>query len=316
MKTCIKTIIAVGLSITLLGGILFTIGYANAKRTQKAIVNTYEISEEFGDFDITLTTANLEFKASEDGTTKVVCKETENLTHAVSVVDNTLTIKASDKTKWYENAFNFSFLQCKITVYVPTEHIGFNVKIDATTGDVNLPKGFEFSSVNIKMSTGDANIGATIKGNLKVKNTTGTVTVSESSCKTAEFTASTGDIKLNSFTVDETLNISTTTGDIKLNNVNCGSLTVDVSTGDVKLIDTVASGNMQITATTGDVRFDNADANSLKIKTSTGNVTGSLKTGKKFVCDTSVGDIRVPNTDGGVCEIKTSTGDIIITIKE
>ncbi|MBR4762440.1 MAG: DUF4097 family beta strand repeat protein [Clostridia bacterium] len=125
-----------------------------------------------------------------------------------------------------------------------------------------------------------------------------------------------GDISLSGIICTGDITVNVSTGDVILSDLTCNNLYTEGSTGDTTLKNTVASGSFNIRRSTGDVEFENSDASSITVKTSTGDVTGTLKTQKTFITDTSTGNIRVPSTASSEkCEIKTSTGDIIISIQ-
>lgn len=183
----------------------------------------------------------------------------------------------------------------KITVYLPADTYGA-LKVKITTGDVTVPDNYSFATVDVKATTGDIAFSADVAGDLTLKATTGDVTISSVAC---------GD-----------LTITGTTADTTLTNVTCRNLTITGTTGDVMLRNAVGSGTFSIQLSTGEVTFDACDAARLKVKTTTGDITGTLLTPKDFDAHTTTGDVSVPASgDGGKCELNATTGDIRITIQ-
>ena len=274
----------------------------------------HEISEEFKDITFVGDTADVSFVLSEDGKTRVTCYEETKAKHSVSVQEGVLTICLEDTKKWYD----YIGINCgapKITVEIPAGEYGV-FSLQASTGDVDISAAFSFESMDISLSTGDVTSGASAKGKVKIKVSTGNVSVSSISADTVELTASTGKVEVNDLACTGDVRIKVTTGKTMLQNVECKNLTSTGNTGDIFLQNVIAAEKFSLERTTGRVEFDRYDAAELSVKTSTGKVSGSLLSGKVFVCQTSTGDVDVPQSaTGGKCEINTSTGDIKITVE-
>ena len=59
------------------------------------------------------------------------------------------------------------------------------------------------------------------------------------------------------------------------------------------------------------------DAEEMELKTGSGDITGTLRSAKKFDAKTGSGDIRVPSDgDNGTCTAKTGSGDIELSLAE
>ena len=242
--------------------------------TDKYETNTHAVTEAFTNLSIIVDTADVVFAPSTDDTVSVVCYEETKAKHAVSVEGDTLVIKVAEEVKWHQR-LGFHWDTAKITVYLPAGVYG-TLKIKATTGDVTVPKGFSFASVDISVTTGDITCFAVVSGNMMLKITTGDTTLTDVTCRNLTFAG--------------------TTGDIVLNNV-------------------IASEAFVIKCSTGDVTFKACDAAALKVKTTTGDITGTLLTAKVFDANTTTGRVSVPqSTTGGKCKLNATTGSIKITI--
>lgn len=242
--------------------------------TVKFETNNYEINEQYKSISIVTDTADITFIPRESANTSVVCREHTNLKHSVMEKDNTLCIELVDNRKWYEY-IGINIGSQKITVYLPKAEYNM-LTIKESTGDIEIPKDFNFNSIDIKTSTGNIN---------------------------AE--------KLTT----NTLNLSVSTGNINLKDISCESLTTNGSTGRVTLQNVIATDSFSIKRSAGDIKFDKCDANDILIETDTGNVKGSLLSDKVFIARSDTGKINVPKTaTGGKCEITTDTGYIKIDI--
>ena len=314
MKGLIAIPIVIGSILLIGGGALF--GVAAYKSSKNNAVEPKEYKAEdlgaFNKFDIDLTIADLEFKASD--TTKVLVEETKYDVHTVEVADNTLKIKGQDTRKWYEHLFNWNWFQkVKVTVYMPAGAYE-DLKITSATGNVTVPSDFSFASFTTAVSTGNVNNKANVTGNVKVTTSTGNIDFEGVTANSMELKASTGWIKLKDVDVTEGVNLKTSTGDFKLENVRCKSYESSSSTGDVDFNNVVVTNSVTIKNDTGHVKMISSDAETLDIKTSTGDVKLELLSSKIVQADTSTGKKNIPtdSVTGGLCKIKTSTGDITV----
>ncbi len=296
-KTKIWLIVAAALILigtVIFGGAMMALKWDFTKlSTSKLETSEYEIAEGYENISIVTDTADITFVASDGAATTVVCREWENSKHSVTVKDGTLTIELIDTRKWHEY-IGITFGAPKITVYLPEGAYG-TLNVNESTGDIVIPEGFSFDSINARTSTGDIKIDGISAASLDLSVTTGKITASGVTCS--------GDV---------TLKVST--GKTLLKNVTCQNLTSTGDTGKIVLTNVYVENNMDVERSTGDVTFENADAASISVKTDTGDVRGTLHTPKTFYVATDTGKVSVPKTSGGICEITTDTGDIIIEL--
>ncbi len=275
--------------------------------------NTYEISEEFSNLSINTDTADIMFALSDDEKCRVECYEEEKAKHSVTVQDNTLVVDMINKRFWYDY-IGINFVSPKITVYLPKSEY-FSLFIKESTGNIELPKDFNFVSVDISLSTGHVDFFASASELIKIKTSTGNICVENAYAGALDLSTSTGGIKVSNVMCENYANIDVSTGKTNLTDINCKNLKSNGSTGDIYLKNVIAQEKFSITRNTGDVRFDGSDANEIFVETDTGDVKGSLLTDKVFITHTGAGRVDVPKTvTGGKCQIKTDTGYIKINI--
>lgn len=271
---------------------------------------TYQLDGEFLHISVQSPEADIRFLLAEDGIGRVVCHEDKKVPHAVTVADGKLTVTAVDERAWYDHIHLFSFTSPKITVYLPQAEYK-DLRIEGSTGNVNIPSDFSFASIYVKISTGDIFCGASSAGSLTAHVTTGDVQLNGVTAQEITLSSSTGDIALHRVNSASSIQIDVSTGDVALNDVTCQSLSSTGNTGDMELENVVATESIRLERSTGNIELDRCDAAELLIETDTGDVEGSLLSPKIFLTDTSTGNVRVPqSTSGGRCEIRTSTGDI------
>lgn len=318
MKNKLWTIIAISLlaaGLLIFAGVMAALDFDFTKlSTVKYETNTYEIGEDFSKISIDTDTTEIEFVLSDKEQGKIVCFESEKEKHSVTVKDGTLTISAVDTRKWYDY-IGFSFNQSKMTVYLPkTEYASLLIK--GSTGDIEIPKDFEFDTVDISASTGAVECYASASELMRIKLSTGDVCVENVSVGALDLSVTTGGVTASSINCEGDIKVAVSTGKTKLTDISCKGVISSGSTGDVILKNVIAAENFSIERSTGDVVLEGSDAAEIYVKTSTGDVTGTLLSEKVFIIETNTGSVNVPKTvTGGKCEIKTSTGDIKIEIQ-
>lgn len=297
------------------GGVLMAQGLDFMKlSTVQYETNEHTINEAFQNISIVADTSDITFAPSENDRSLAVCHEQKNARHAVAVKDDTLEIKLADTRNWYER-IGINFGSPEITVYIPQGEYG-ELTIKGSTGDVELPRNFQFTSVDISESTGNVTSCASVSEGLKIKTSTGDICVKNVSASTADLSVSTGKVTVSNLTCENDLKVRVSTGRTNMSDVKCRNLISEGTTGDMLLKNVVATEGFSIERSTADVAFDGCDAAEVFVKTSTGDVTGSLLTEKVFITKTNTGRVAVPQTTtGGKCQINTDTGDIKISVQ-
>ena len=319
MKKATKIWLILAASFVIIGLVMFSVIMTNYNwnfiklSTEKYEANTHEIVTDFRNISLNTDTADITFALSSDGKCKIECFESQKAKHLVTVKDATLTIESQNKNHWYDH-IGISFYSPEITVFLPKMAYSA-LSINQDTGDIIIPKDFNFSAVQITSSTGDVDFFASAKETTKIKTDTGDIDVKYASAKSLDLTASTGNITISNVICEKDINLNLSTGETDLTDIKCQNLKSSASTGNILLNNVIANEKFSIKTSTGHVKFEASDAKELSIKTDTGNVKGSLLTSKVFITDTDTGNVNVPKTvTGGKCAITTNTGNIKITI--
>ena len=270
-----KSLLITAIALIVAGALLFTAALAaldfdfSKLSTENFQTNTYEISESFHRISIDVELTDITFAASDDGSCKIVCHETEKLKHSATVQDGTLVIKTANSRKWYDHIGIFTG-GYKMTVYLPeNEYISLQIRTD--TGDVDLPDTFRFDNIQIESSTADIHCRASVASQIDIQTSTGTVTLSHVQCKRIAVDTDTGDVKLENCDADR-MDIESDTGDVKLASCNADSIDIETDTGDVtgtlrsemvficetdtgrvKVPKTTSGGRCRISTDTGDI---------------------------------------------------------------
>lgn len=320
MKQSTKILLVVAGVLSALGAIALVASLAlnqwnfRGWNTAKYETRTVEIKEPFRSISIRSATEDVEFAVSDDGGCRIVFCEPENETHTAAVTGETLCIERMETGRSVGVFSLFSDETPKITVYLPQTDYA-SLVLEASTGDVLIPREFTFSTVDVTVSTGNVACYASVSGKLGVVTSTGGIRVEDSAVGELSLSVSTGTVEVRSVACAGTLCVDVSTGKAQLTDVACAALRSTGSTGSITLTRMTAAGELKIERSTGDVRFEQCDAGELEIRTDTGAVTGSLLTEKIFVVRSDTGHIDVPETTtGGVCKITTDTGDIRIRV--
>lgn len=307
------SLIAVGLLI--FSGAMLALDFDFTKLSSvKYETNIYEISENFNKISIDADTTDIELVLSDDRQCKIVCLEDEHIKHSATVQAGILTIGTVDTRKWYDH-IGFSFGESKMTVYLPNSEYA-SLLIKGSTGDIAIPKDFEFDTIDISASTGDVECYASAAKLMRIKLSTGAIRVENVSVGMLDLCVTTGGVTASSINCEGDVKVAVSTGKTKLTDISCKGVISSGSTGDVILKNVIADESFSIERSTGDIIFEGSDAAEIYAKTSTGAVTGTLLSEKVFITETNTGSVNVPKTiTGGKCVIKTSTGDIQIDIQ-
>jgi DUF4097 and DUF4098 domain-containing protein YvlB len=336
-----------GLLVIILG-VVFAFGACSSD----AFVGSMEekktaVSADFNEINITIDTADVDFVLTSDGNCKTVAYDRKKIRYDVTVENGTLKIETVDERRWFERIFSFG--GASLTVYLPKSEYD-TLTIDASTGDVIIPKDFKLGNIDIDLSTGDAHICASAADSVKIKGSTGDVIVKDISCGSLEVKISTGVTELSGVTASGNIDIECSTGYTELSNVSCNNLTSIGDTGDVKATNITASNNVSIERSTGNVDVDeintlcdlsvktdtgkielsDADCLNLELEVTTGkcnlsdiscqnfNSTGdtgdiymtNLIASGKINIERSTGDVRFNRCDASELEVETDTGDV------
>lgn len=163
---------------------------------------------------------------------------------------------------------------------------------------------------------------------LDIQTDTGDIVFSGSACSltSLQLTTDTGDINLQNVDIDcDTAGtLKTDTGDIKIGNLTAKNLSASMDTGDCYVYGTIVSESIHAETDTGDIETrDNGvlDAKEITLLADTGDIAVKLMgkfTDYTVFVETDTGDCNIHNQVGGekILNAKTDTGDIFVTFTE
>lgn len=293
---------------------------------------TYTLQEDFDHIFLDIHTTDILFALSEDGSCRVVCRQTQDQPHTVTVENGGLRIRQEDNRKWYQY-IGINMQMPSMEVYLPKAaydaltlegHTGAillsreltftDVKIENSTGKVEVRSQVE-NELSVRLSTGRILVSGVEAGRVDIESSTGDIRISDVNCKELAVKSNTGAQLLENVQVAGDIRLICTTGGIRFTRGSCQNLTTESSTGRQSMESVVASGAVQMESSTGDIRLTDFDGATIAITTDTGRVAGTVLTEKIYIIETDTGRVEVPySTAGGTCHITTDTGDIHIQL--
>ena len=157
MKHHLSTIVLSALAVVAVGGltVLRTNLVADAawRNTATLVTKNYPVSAGFTDISITEYYADVELRASRDGTVSVTTRDAEDVTHTVTVKNGTLSISRSEPTvgeRWFHDDDD----DPKVVVYLPAGDYGA-LTVNTTSGDVESASQLNFSAASLTTVSGD-----------------------------------------------------------------------------------------------------------------------------------------------------------------
>lgn len=300
------------LLLMLMGAIVFMMSGCSVnddfvKFLQNATDKSASIGEGFVNIEIISDTADLTFVPADE--CKIEYTTHKRITYSTTVENDTLKIKVEDNRRWFQRIFSFGD-SSKLTVYLPAGMYSA-LTIQQDTGNIKVPAGYVFGSVDIDVSTGDTVFYSHVIGALKIHATTGDITLVNIGCGSLDTKVTTGKTRLSHVSVvmgDATVKAST--GDIELNNVMCDNLSTVARTGD--LTATGLNGDsLSIERSTGKVSLRDVICTDMTVAVSSGKTSLTSVSCTSFTSTGNTGDIEMTSLIArGKIDIERSTGDV------
>ncbi len=258
----------------------------------EARTEEYSFTESVREISVNCSECDVVLLPGGEGECRVVCRETDRITHEVKLSGGKLTVER--KTSGFGSSWNLTNIPLNVTVYLPQGEYE-TLAVKTSSGSISIAEEFSFTDVSLESSSGAILINAAVAGELH--------TVSSS-----------GDQYIGAVS-PHSVAAQSSSGNIELGEGQPGSVSMKASSGNVRLFGVVA-GTLDVETSSGDVTLTRCDAGRIGIRTSSGDITGSLTSAKDFRSDTSSGSVSLPPSGGtDVCELHTSSGDIRITLE-
>lgn len=334
MKKGKKIALMVAGCMILVGLILAAVGFTAVRfdvsrlNTISYETKTFEIGEAFHHISIDGAGSDVRLYPSEEDTCKVVCTAEDDVSFAVEVKDDTLHIVRHNSGMRILH-FGVFLEETGIRIYLPEEAYE-SLVIHTSSGNVTVPEALQFASAEIRSTSGEIKMLASIEGSLGVQTTSGDIHIGNTEPDRLDVQSTSGDITIEKVKANGEFQVKSTSGEVTLAGVEGKAMTFDTTSGDITLTDvqgkaiTAASTSGEITlsrvvleeriqlkSTSGDIELRDSDGAELSIQTTSGRVSGTLLSEKIFRIDTISGDVNAPySASGGKCEVTTRSGDV------
>lgn len=310
MSKVTKIVLITAGSLMALGIVLSIIGFAVFRRSVAASTNSgdaYEykeeyIDEKFTNLDLMEVSHNIVFRPSEDGKVKIAYYDKSNYNHDIKVTNGTLQISVRTYeagAPWWSrftfhidlDGFGTSNEDPTTTIYLPEDSYG-SLKINTTSGDIQIPEKYAFDGVKFNTVSGDVEALCSMTGSIEADTTSGEVTFKNLNATDLDIDTISGNIVVSDSTVSGITSISATSGEISLTKLK----TTDLKTNTVS----------------GDVRLEDLDTKTANIDTTSGDVSGNILGDHEYDVDTTSGEVELPSNIKGMdlIEIDTTSGDV------
>lgn len=289
----IIAVCCIGVGIIVSVSAMAAVGFDFTKfSSTKYELETCVVEEPFENIEIQTDWQDIRLLPSETPECKVVYAGNETLTYTVKVESGTLKINTEEHREWYQYLSNFNFGDyTDVTLYLPEKDYQ-SLSISTSSGNVIVPESFSFASASLKANSGNLSLLAAVSGDLNAESSSGEIKVEG---------GASGNI-----------HVQTGSGNLLLKQCSPESMQAVSSSGNVSATDIVAKQGIVIKTGSGEVNLSSSDASELTITTSSGSVRGSLRSGKRFIVNTSSGDVSVPDDPSASqqCRITTGSGDV------
>ncbi len=188
---------------------------------------------------------------------------------------------------------------------------GSALSLESTTGSIHTGDITLSGDLSLKTVTGDLSIGNISAVNAGFHTVSGKVETGKVECDKVRVNVSSGDVRLDDFTVPGDAFFKSSSGNISLSG-KTGMLSINTSVGSVSSSFLSVASSAEIKVTTGDIEISSLSAGSADLSASSGNITiTSLSSGQTRLTASS-GNITISSLSSGPLEISSSIGDVRI----
>ncbi len=227
---------------------------------------SYSVEDSFSGVEVHTAGGDVRFVRASDGADRVEAPEGAT----VEVSGGVLTVRQPK-----QSVMTFGITRDDVTVYLSADAYQ-TLSVDTASGSTEVPEWLTFSDAAVSTVSGEILLAA--------------------QC--------------------DALKLSTVSGDVKVRDVRAHSAAISSTSGDVELESLTVDGGMEIKTVSGDVELERCDAGRLTISTTSGEVEGTLLTPKAFSVNTASGKVDVPASvsGAGACDVHTVSGDIELRV--
>lgn len=252
---------------------------------------------------------------SVDSMLHITYYENDKIYYSFDNVDSTLTVKYHSNAKWYDFiGIRINPQDTTVIIAVPT---GFeNISLQTTSGDIYLDGTSELSILKIKSTSGAVSVRSASTVSLDIHTTSGDIEIESLTAKNTDISSTSGDVETENFS-SNVLEISTMSGDISAKRAKISEkLLVSTTSGNINISANSPAGTVMCEAVSGNITLALPSCESAKLTSTSGNIKMFIDAAEDYSITTSTvsGSVRVPASAHGEKEIyvKTTSGNINI----
>ena len=292
---------------------------ANFCTEKKYVKKTAEYSkEDITSLDFTDISNDVRIVSSRDSMLRITYYETDKIYYSSNAAGGTLTVKYHSNAKWYDNIGIFINSQdTTVVIEVPE---GFdNIGVQTTSGDIHFDSVSGLSLLKIKSTSGDVTLTSASIPSLDIRTTSGDIEAESLETEDAYIASTSGDVEVQSLS-SPTAEIKTVSGEIEIERADVSEkFTASSTSGEIKISSSSNAGTVKCEALSGNIWLDISSCRNANLKTTSGNIKMTIDHTEDYRVTTSTvsGDVRVPASARGEKEIyaKTTSGNINISEK-
>lgn len=281
----------------------------------KVIRSTFHEDRDFDRIRIDVLAANVELIPSEDDKCRIITEDGENVEYTIRVVEDTLTIRATDKRAWYEYLFGGSMEGSTLKIALPREEYK-SLYVHTVSGNVNINVRYTFSEdVTLTSDSGTLGTAAAVDGHLELHTTSGKI-YAMGFLNTVTARTTSGKISFGGKTVDgdctaTDVELKTTSGGIAVRKATLNNLTAEVGSGAISLDSLTVTDTIDVDTTSGAVSLLYVTCAALTAETTSGRIelTDTVASGH-ISAETGSGSIRLERADAETLSLKTTSGSV------
>ncbi len=327
MKNRKKTWARIGLSLLIVGAILFGVGYAmggfdDLKSTVEVRTGAYD-ADTIGALRVESISAEVIVERGDGDKVEITYFEGDREGVDVTVENGILIMRQYDDRRWVDCIGLTWHDDRNIVVRVPGELA--SAELFSTSGDVALWEVSVANELAIGTTSGDVEARGSA-GSLTLSSTSGELDAREMAiagdCKAG---TTSGAIALLDLAVGGTVKATSTSGSVSISEVDAQGFALGSVSGDIRLSGAAAAsgeGEISATTTSGEIKLSDTSAAAYTFGTVSGDVTGVLPGNVRdytIRTGTVSGRNDLPDESYGgskTIAVTTTSGDIRLTFEE
>ncbi len=279
---------------------------------------TYKIDQRFNDISVSAGMYDIELRLSETGKSYVDCLESDDVKISVEVENNTLKIYEKIIATLIKPVIFNTESPYAVIYLSEKEYKNLEIKTSSGDIEC-LENDLYFVNGELSASSGDIEFSANVSEELTAETFSGNIEFKDKKAAfgNASLSATSGNIQLLS-AVKNNLLADTSSGDIEIDNSSPRTAEISATSGDIQLKNVIAESKLSAETSSGNITLKKCDSKEIELESTSGDIDGTLLSDKLFEADSSSGNIDCPPSikDGDMCRITTTSGDISISIAQ